>query len=69
MMWAGISIDGRTDLVVVPGGGRGGGLITKKYISDILLEHVIPYAGFIGDNFMLMQDYARCHTSRKTTSF
>ncbi|XP_028042690.1 uncharacterized protein LOC114252410 [Bombyx mandarina] len=25
MMWAGISFDGKTELVFVPGGGRGGG--------------------------------------------
>jgi hypothetical protein len=56
MMWTGISIDGKTKLVFVPGGGRGGGLISDRYISDILLEHIVPYAGYIGDDFLLMHD-------------
>lgn len=69
MIWAGISLEGRTALVFVPGGGRGGGLTADRYITDILLEHVVPYAGFVGDNFVLMHDNARCHTSRVTRQF
>lgn len=69
MMWAGISLDGKTELVFVPGGGRGGGLTSDRYISDILLEHVVPYAGYIGDGFLLMHDNARCHTSHATTEY
>lgn len=69
MMWAGISMEGKTELVFVPSGGRGGGLTADRYVSDILLEHVIPYAGFIGENFMLMHDNARCHTARETVEF
>lgn len=69
MMWAGISFDGKTELVFVPGGGRGGGLTSDRYISDILLEHVVPYAGYIGDDFLLMHDNARCHTARVTTEY
>jgi hypothetical protein len=69
MMWAGISLDGKTELVFVPGGGRGGGLTSDRYIADILLEHVVPYAGYVGDNFLLMHDNARCHTSRATAQF
>lgn len=69
MIWAGISLDGKTDLAFVPGGGRGGGLTSHRYISDILLQHVVPYAGFTGENFLLMHDNARCHTSRATVRF
>lgn len=69
MMWDGISFDGKTELVFVPGRGRGGGLTSDRYISDILLEHVVPYAGYIGDDFLLMHDNARIHTSRVTTEY
>ncbi|KAA5587389.1 hypothetical protein F3H15_36910 [Pseudomonas aeruginosa] len=69
MMWAGISFDGKTELVFVPGGGRGGGLTSDRYISNILLEHVLTYAGYIGDHVLLMQDNARCHTARVTTVY
>lgn len=69
MMWAGISIEAKTELVFVPGGGRGGGLTAERYINDILLGHVLPYAGFIGENFLLMHDNARCHTARATRQY
>lgn len=66
MFWGGISIDGKTELVCVSrsGGGRGQGSLTaSRYITEILEEHVVPYAGFVGDGFMLMHDNARCHTA------
>ena len=69
MRWAGISLDGKTELVFVPGGGRGGGLTADRYITDILQDHVVPYAGFFSENFLLMHDNARCHTSRITRQF
>lgn len=69
MFWGGISIDGKTDLVCVSraGGGRGQGSLTAhRYITEILEEHVVPYAGFVGANFEFMHDNARCHTARTT---
>lgn len=69
MVWAGISLEGKTDLVFVPGGGRRGGLTAVRYIEDILLDHVVPYAGYIGEDFILMHDNARCHTARTTRQF
>ncbi|XP_045453483.1 uncharacterized protein LOC123662724 [Melitaea cinxia] len=44
-MWAGISYEGKAELVFVPGGGRSGGLTAQKYVENILLDHVVPYAG------------------------
>lgn len=69
MMWAGISLEGKTALVFVPGGGRGGGLTADRYIADILLDHVVPYEGFVGEDFILKHDNARCHTARITQQF
>lgn len=69
MMWAGISLESKTELVFVPGGGRGAGLGADGYITNILLDHVVPYAGFVGENFILMHDNARCHTARITQHF
>lgn len=66
MFWGGISIDGRTNLVCVSrsGGARGQGSLTAhRYITEILEEHVAPYAGFVGSGFTLMHDNARCHTA------
>lgn len=69
MFRGGISFDGRTELVFVPGGGRGGGLTAAKYITDILEEHVVPYAGMFDEGFLLMQDNAPCHTARATGAY
>lgn len=66
MFWGGISVEGKTELVCVSrtGGGRGqGSLNAGRYITEILQDHVVPYAGFVGDGFMLMHDNARCHTA------
>ena len=65
MVWAGISLDGRTDLYVFPRGG-----ITAVRYRDKVREPIVrPYAGAIGDTFMLMQDNARAHTARVSTTF
>jgi transposase len=69
MMWAGISMQARTELVFIPGGGRGGGLNADRYITDILQDHVVPYAGFFDEGFHLMQDNAPCHTAGVTKAY
>jgi hypothetical protein len=67
MIWAGnagISIDNRTDLVVVPGR-----LNAMNYIANILEDHVVPAAYGVGQNFILMQDNAKPHTAGITRNF
>lgn len=64
MVWGGICIDGRTDLVIVPQH-----LNAQRYIDDILECHVVPAAYGIGPEFVLMQDNARPHTARMTRDF
>lgn len=53
----------------MPGGGRSGGLTAQKYVENILLDYVVPYAGYIGEDFLLMHDNARCHTASVTRQF
>ena len=57
MVWGGISWDGRTDLCVL----HCGALTAQRFRDDILDVHVRPYAGAIGDPFILMGDKARTH--------
>lgn len=64
MMWAGISYEEKTELVFIPGGGRGGGLTAERYIREILQEHVMPQREIYGESFVLMQDNARPHVAR-----
>ncbi|CAF4866435.1 unnamed protein product [Pieris macdunnoughi] len=56
-------------LVFEPGVGRRAGLTADGYITNILLEHVVPYAGFVDEDFILMHDNARCYTARVTQQF
>lgn len=57
MVWGGISYEARTDLVVVSRGS----LTAQRYVEEVLQDHVVPFAPFIGDNFTLMHDNARAH--------
>ena len=60
MVWAGICLGGRTDLVVV-----GGGSITgQRYRDEVLQPIVLPFAGAVGEKFIFMHDNARAHVSR-----
>ena len=65
MVWAGISLQGRTDLVPLPGAR----LVAVRYITDILEPHVIPYGPFIGPNFVYMHDNARPHIARVVQAY
>lgn len=60
MVWAGISMEARTELYLVPRGS----LNADRYINEILEDYVVPYAPFIMDNFLLMHDNARPHVAR-----
>lgn len=64
MVWAGISLENRTDLVVIQGN-----LDARIYVDNVLDEHVVPAAYGIGPDFLLMQDNARPHTARVTREF
>ena len=51
MVWAGISAQGKTAL---------------RYVNEILDVYVRPYAGAVGENFILMDDNARAHRAHIT---
>lgn len=60
MVWGGISSNARTELVIVEGC-----LNATRYIEEILQDHVVPYAEFIGaEYFLLMHDNARAHSAQ-----
>lgn len=44
-------------------------MTARRYIEEILQEAVVPFAPFIGDNFVLMQDNARPHVARIVTHY
>lgn len=66
MFWGGISLEAKTELVFIAGANRGRqarGLTSQRYIEEVLQEHVVPFSGFIGGNFLFMHDNARPHTA------
>lgn len=65
MVWGGITSDARTELFVFPPRQS---LNAVRYI-EILNEHVVPFAPYIGEEFLLMQDNARPHTAVMITQF
>ena len=64
MVWAGISLGGRTDLVFVDGT-----LTAQRYVDEILRSHVLPYLGAIGQAAIFQDDNARPHRGRVALGF
>ena len=60
MVWGGMFYEDRTDLYLI----NRGTLTALRYRDEILEPIVRPFAGVIGDNFMLMQDNACPHMAR-----
>ena len=65
MAWAEISLDGRTDMHVIVRGG----IMAAILRSDILELIVRPFAGVIGDAFILIRDNALAQTVRMSMTF
>ena len=65
MVWAGISVNGKTDLYAIINGT----LTALRYCNEILDQFVRPYAGAIGPEFSLMEDNARPHSAHVTNAY
>lgn len=59
MVWGGISLTARTELHIIARGT----LTAARYVEDILEQYVVPFAPFIGEEFLLLQDNARPHVA------
>ncbi len=65
MVWGGICLDGRTDLVVIDEGA----LTAVGYWDEVLEPMGRPFAGALGQDFVLMHDNARPHTARVVQAY
>lgn len=65
MVWGAISYEARTDLVVVSRGS----MTAQRYVEEVLQDHVVPFAPFIGENFILMHDNARAHVAGQVNDY
>lgn len=65
MVWHGILIEAHTELVFV----ENGAIIAHRYIREYLNTHVVSYAPFIGNKFLLMHDYARPQIERTVVHY
>lgn len=64
MVWAGISCNYRTPLVVVDGN-----ITARRYIDQILHPHMIPFMQQHRDVTVFQQDNARPHSARVTQAY
>lgn len=62
MVWAGISRNSRTPLVVIPPPG----LTARRYINEILRPYICPIRDQTRNRFILMHNNARPHTANIT---
>lgn len=62
MVWAGISLLGKTELVIL----EEGSITASRYVDRIIRPHSIPFSQRVGENFVFMQDNARPYTARTT---
>lgn len=60
MLWGEISLQGKTELVILDEGT----VTAASDVKRVIRPHVIPFAQRIGENFGLMEDNARPHTAR-----
>ena len=65
MVWAGISYNGCTDLHVFKNGTVNG----QRYRDEILAPYVVPYAGAVGQEFILMDDNATAQRARIVNAY
>ena len=66
MVWAGISVNGKTVLCVI----ENRTLTALRYCNEIFDQFVRPYAGAIGTEFIiLMDDNARPHRAHVTNPY
>ena len=64
MVWGGISIGGRTDLMIIDEN-----LTAQRYVGEILRPHVLPYAVAVGNDLTFQDDNARPHRGRVANAF
>ena len=64
MVWGGISVRGKTDLVII-----GGNLNAVRYRDQILRPVAVPYLQNMGPNAILQDDNARPHRARIITAY
>ncbi|XKL64660.1 hypothetical protein PGB90_004746 [Kerria lacca] len=65
MVWGGIQYDAKTELHIC----QRPSVNADIYITDILQDHVMPFAPFVGAEFILQQDNARPHVAASTKAF
>jgi type II secretory pathway component PulC len=65
MVWGGIILNGRTELVVI----REGSMTARRCIDDVLEAHAIQFAETMGSELIMYQDNARSHLAQSSAKF
>ena len=64
-IWKGINVNGKTDLNAI----ENETLTALRYCNEILYQFVRPYAGSIGQEFILMDYNVRPHRAHVTNAY
>ena len=65
MVWKGIDVKGKTDLYAI----ENGTLTALRYYNEIRVQFLRPYAGYIGQEFILMDNNVRPHRAHVTNAY
>jgi hypothetical protein len=65
MVWGGITLNGRTELVVICERS----MTALRYLGDVLELHMVPFAENIGPEFIMQKDNVHPHEARVVQSF
>lgn len=44
-------------------------LTAEKYLRNLLQEHIVPFAAYIGEHFVHIQDNARLHVAHRIKNY
>lgn len=64
-VWGGISMNGKSELVIL----RGESMNAERYMDLCIRDIVVPYAENMGDGFVLIDDNARPHRAGIVNDF
>ena len=65
MVWAGISLDTKTEPIIIGNGT----LTAKRYVNEIIEPHVIPQMRQLGGYAVFLHDNARVHVAKNVLKF
>jgi hypothetical protein len=64
MVWGGLTLNGRTELLI-----REESMTARKYIDKVLEPQLVPFVDNVGSELILQQDNVRPHLAKVVQNF